>query len=1028
MGVSSPRIVGRSQELEALSDAHARATAGEPGIVVVAGAAGVGKSRLITEFSVRASAAGARVFVGDCLDLVGGGLPFGPVAAILRDIARTTGPERLGQVLGPARLEFARLVPELGFPSDAPLAGRPGTTDGPDADAGQAQTRLFEHFLAVVGRLASEAPTVVVLEDVHWIDPATRDLIAFLARNLRAERALFVITSRTEHLPRTHPHAAWLAELNRGRWTRTLALEPFSADETAVQLGAILGRDVDARLALDVHRRSEGNALFNEELLSALRSGSSTLPALLSDALGAKIRGLSSKSVEVLEVAAIASRSFDERFIAAILGGVEEDYLEPVRDAVVGQVLVAGPSSYRFRHGLFAEAILADLTPGQRRSLHTRIAGALEARPELAEGGPVWVAGEAADHWRAADRPLEAFRCAVTAGRSASSLYAHGVALERWEQALAMADGMDADTRMTLLEAVGLRATDLLIRTAHVAALTGAHDRALALAEKALSPTDADPDVARSGVLRSDYARILWGAGRFERAHQVFREAAELVGATGTIADRARVMSRYSLILLWRSEVDEGVAVAREAVESARQAGLRAVEAEALDALGNGLRTLGSVGEAILRFREAHAAAAQAGAIEEQLFVSDSLAECLVDSDQLEEGVKVANLAEEDARRFGLDRTFGAMFRGNAGLALFGLGRWTDADAITDHGMEIGYGRGWGSPVRARLLAAMGRSADAQAVMTSVQEMFPEGLPDLAKLELAVPAADLHLLAGEADRALDVVLGALDIPYPFAYLRLRLDLGAAGLRAAADLALERRGRRDGEALDRATAGAERCMAEVLAQRAILAGWDMPVASKLATADLAEAELGRLQGRSEPERWAAIAAAFGSVPMPYPAAYARYRQAEAMLVLGGVKAAVGDLLREANDACHVLGARPLGAAIERLARQGRVDLTVRAVPRDAGSAPSGTVSSPRRAQPAQATRDLGLSLRELQVLRLVAAGRTNGQIALELYISPKTASVHVTHILDKLGASNRAEAAMIAERAGLLGSDVRATGT
>jgi DNA-binding CsgD family transcriptional regulator/tetratricopeptide (TPR) repeat protein len=609
----------------------------------------------------------------------------------------------------------------------------------------------------------------------------------------------------------------------------------------------------------------------------------------------------------------------------------------------------------------------------------------------------------------------------VAAARAASSLYAHGVAVARWEQALAKVDAMDAATRRTLLDAVGLHHADLLMRTAQVAALTGAHDRGLALAEKALLQADADPEIARSGVLRSDYGRILWGAGRFEKAHEVFREAAELVTATGTIADRARVMGRYALILMWRSEVHEGVVVAREAVESARQAGLRAVEAEALDSLGNALRTLGSIGEAIQRFWEAHAAAVQSGGIEEQLFVSDSLAECLVDSDQLDDAIGVANLAEEDARTFGLDRTFGAMFRGNAGHALFALGRWAEADAITDHGMEIGHGRVWGMCGRARLLAAMGRSADARAAIAAVTAMFPEGLPDLAKLEMALPAAELQLLDGEADRSLDTVLSALDIEFPFAYLRLRLDLAAAGLRAAADIAQDSRGRRDAQALARANAAGARCLAEIGSQRAILIGWDTAVVSKLATADLAEAELSRLQGRSEPERWAAVASAFASVPMPYPAAYARYRQAEALLVLGGVKAAVGDLLRDANETCRRLGARPLGTAIERLARQARVDLT----PRAAAVAAEESATAPGRETRTRPSNELNLSERELQVLSLVAAGRTNGQIAAELYISPKTASVHVTHILDKLGAANRAEAAMIAERAGLLAPELRA---
>ena len=126
---------------------------------------------------------------------------------------------------------------------------------------------------------------------------------------------------------------------------------------------------------------------------------------MLSDTLLARIRRLRPREcVIALQVAAIASRPFDERFLAAVLGGPEDAYLEPVRDAVVAQVLHADGANYRFRHGLFAEAVVADLTPGERRRLHARIAAALDAQPDLAEGGQAWEAGEAADHWHAADR------------------------------------------------------------------------------------------------------------------------------------------------------------------------------------------------------------------------------------------------------------------------------------------------------------------------------------------------------------------------------------------------------------------------------------------------------------------------------------------------------------------------------------------------------------------------------------------------------------------------------------------------
>jgi DNA-binding CsgD family transcriptional regulator len=364
---------------------------------------------------------------------------------------------------------------------------------------------------------------------------------------------------------------------------------------------------------------------------------------------------------------------------------------------------------------------------------------------------------------------------------------------------------------------------------------------------------------------------------------------------------------------------------------------------------------------------------------------------------------------------------------------------------MTAHGMDVGHGRVWGLSVRARLLAALGRTADARTVLDAVQAMFPEGLPEAARLVCGLPAAEVRLIEGDAVGALDVALEALDVEWP--HVGLRLALAATGLRAAADIAQDRRAHRDNDGLSRAKAFGGRCLGEVDAQRAILAGWDSPTPSKLATADLAEAELARLNGEADPERWAAIADAFDAAPMPYPAAYARYRQAEATLVRGGVKAAAGELLRAADGSARALGAAPLAAAIARLARQARIDLaspmgaagpaldteagapagaargagTARGVGAAGGSgSPGGGGSAePPAAPPTRRESRPTLSARELQVLSLVAAGRTNGQIASELYISPKTASVHVTHILDKLGASNRVEAAMIAARAGLL---------
>ena len=251
---------------------------------------------------------------------------------------------------------------------------------------------------------------------------------------------------------------------------------------------------------------------------------------------------------------------------------------------------------------------------------------------------------------------------------------------------------------------------------------------------------------------------------------------------------------------------------------------------------------------------------------------------------------------------------------------------------------------------------------------------------------------------------------ALDADYPS--VGLRLGIAASGLRAAADLAEAGRARREGSAATEAMAAGEVLGAEVARQRAILSGWSDPTPSKVAAAYVADAELARLAGASDPDLWAAIELAYEPVPMPFPVAYARFRRAEALLVKDRTKTMPTDLLRAAYATCTSLNAAPMIASIESLARRARIDLTAPSI------APVEPSSPPTSAAARHRPGDLGLSARELEVLALVADGRTNGEIARALFISTKTASSHVTHILDKLGATNRVEAAVIAERAGL----------
>ena len=231
--VSSPELVGREQEIGALRAALARAADGEPGIVVVAGEAGIGKTRLMDEFAGRVRDDGMRVLVGGCLDLADDGLPYAPLTEALRTFLRDLPPERIATVLGPARDEIGRLLPGIG-----PIAPVAEDARGlaSDARSGLAQASLFGLVLGLLGDLGAEAPTVLVFEDLHWVDRGTRDLVTFLARNLERDRLLLVLTVRTDGLAHGDPVSTWLAALERDPRTSRLDLDRLDRAEVGRQV------------------------------------------------------------------------------------------------------------------------------------------------------------------------------------------------------------------------------------------------------------------------------------------------------------------------------------------------------------------------------------------------------------------------------------------------------------------------------------------------------------------------------------------------------------------------------------------------------------------------------------------------------------------------------------------------------------------------------------------------------------------------------------------------------------------------
>src|SRR5436190_10388896 len=202
--ISSPQFVGRAEELARLEEALADATGGGTRVLLVGGEAGVGKTRLLSEFTAHAQTAGARVLTGNCLHVGEGTLPYAPISQALRQVVRQLDPATLEHVIGPGRAELARLVPDLGAVAPAEQA------------AGElARSRLFERLLGALERLAVERPLALSVEDLHWADRSTLDLLSFLVANLAEAQVVLVATYRSDELGRRHPLRPVLADLDR---------------------------------------------------------------------------------------------------------------------------------------------------------------------------------------------------------------------------------------------------------------------------------------------------------------------------------------------------------------------------------------------------------------------------------------------------------------------------------------------------------------------------------------------------------------------------------------------------------------------------------------------------------------------------------------------------------------------------------------------------------------------------------------------------------------------------------------------
>jgi DNA-binding SARP family transcriptional activator/DNA-binding GntR family transcriptional regulator len=447
-------FIGRADELAQLETHLGAVSRGDGTTVLIAGRAGIGKSQLVAELGERARSRGATVLGGRCIQLVGMGLPYLPFTEALRPIGDSPAIAALSGELH----ELPRLIPELaGAGALAPV----------DSDRTDSRLRLFQEVFLVLERLSAEGPVVVALEDLHWADASTLDLLAFLAHGVTAARVLLVGTYRPEEVLPGDPLQRLATAAIGARAAVALDLEPL--DREAVEALVFASTDAPASAALvdTIFARSEGNPLFVQQLVAATARGDVALPPALRDMLLADVARLDADGRAVLRVAAAAGRDPPYELVRAVAPLDETALADALRQAVEHNLLLPdqGAGTFRLRHPLFAEAVYATLLPGEREVLHERIARALTEEPRLAVSGAA--AAECAHHWAAARRPAEALAASLQAAVEAEEVSGLAEALGHVERVLALWDEVpDAE------ELAGVALPAVLWRAAELASLS----------------------------------------------------------------------------------------------------------------------------------------------------------------------------------------------------------------------------------------------------------------------------------------------------------------------------------------------------------------------------------------------------------------------------------------------------------------------------------------------------------------------------------------------------------------------------
>lgn len=953
--VDTAPLVGRADLVTTVRSALLDdVTQGHTAAVFLTGESGVGKTRLLRETGDRLRDAGALVLTGSCLD-IGDASPLHPLLQALR---------RLDAELTGTHAKTSSAVRGL-------LRMFTEETAGPDG-AGA----LLERVSQGLHLIAEGRPLVLVLDDLQWVDRTTRQLLLYLLAGLGDLQLSVLAAVRAESLQGAHPLRRVLTELRRLRTVRVLDLAPLDRAGTDQLAAAVVGRPLAGEAAELVWQRSGGNPFVVEELARDLRDGRHGLSDTLREIFLARVDALPEHAHAVVHAVATGVEPVQHWLLARVVRLPEDEVIEAVRAAVAHRLLVSADDGYRLRHRLVAEVLEHELLPAERAALHRRYAEALTAAPaELHQA-------RLAHHWRLAGEPARALPAAMAAAREAERLHGWAEAHRHWSVALQLA------------AAPGVAAPDvdrvtLLRHAAEAAHHCGEHARALTLLEE-LAAADADPSACALHIRR---ARYLAAAGRSAPAEAEYQRALEAADCTSR--ERATAAAHLAELLLHLGRYADAGRRAREALElSAEVPGSTSEVVLASAALGFSEAYLEDPDAGLAVMRRALETAERAGRPEDVACAYLHLAELLTGPlNVLEEGVVVARRGAERVAELGLGRTYETRLLAIATNGLFRVGQWAEAEKVVAAALRH---RPSGADAvelllaRCRLSVGYGDIQAADRDLDAVATVLAGGGARHV-IPLLTLRAGLAMWQGRHDLARQAVQRGLTesrsddvgILAALVWHGLRAEAEAHASRAVpVDPTALRRLR---EVADRVARKSEHAARPV---RDVVDGF-------LA---LCAAEVSRLDS-SDPELWARSVAQWDRRHHPYPAAYSRLRQAEALLARRKRSATAAKLLRQAYEVAQGLGAVPLTSEIRTLAGRARVSLEDR--PATGGPAAG-----------ADGDELAALTAREREVLAAVAEGLTNREIGQRLFISERTIGVHVSHIFDKLHVRTRVQASAI----------------